>query len=70
MVSTAEIMKLFSLNRQFLYTQVQQGTFVHGVHYIIISSPNTRKTAYRWNPEAIWQLWATDPAKRASLSLY
>ncbi|NJK64837.1 MAG: hypothetical protein HC921_20965 [Synechococcaceae cyanobacterium SM2_3_1] len=63
-VSTAEIQSMFAVTRHFLYSQIYQGTLTHGLHYITVSNPNARKASYRWNADALWELWSTDPAIR------
>lgn len=64
MVDSKTISEQFCISRQTLMAQVKAGILRPGVHYIVVSQPNAKNATYRWNPEALWELWATDPAQR------
>ncbi|NJM00292.1 MAG: hypothetical protein HC924_16520 [Synechococcaceae cyanobacterium SM2_3_2] len=64
MVDTATIEEQFGVTRFTLCRQVQQGILKQGLHFIVISGPNAKRPAYRWDPQALWELWAKDPAQR------
>jgi len=62
-IQTQQLQDHFSVSQDFLQDQIRSGAFTLGIHYLI---PACRKrVTYLWDPEAIQELWSTDPAFRS-----
>ncbi len=63
-ISSKNLQEFIEVSETHLNRCVEKGQFKLGIHYIQIEDPNARRPTRRWNPQQLFQLWATDPALR------
>lgn len=63
-VKTKVACAAFDISKQFLYYQAEQKLLKLDRHYILLSGAGSSRRNYRWDLEALRELWGTTPARR------